>query len=136
MQAAGIADLIIVADLDESPCVTDRKEHILSRFRSLSAGAGGPPGNRPTTQIQIVCKEIEGWYLAGLNDIECQNMGMAESAISTSHISKEQFRSLMPASFSSVTAFMQAILLAYDLESARTKNRSLSYFIQKYASKQ
>ena len=66
MQAAGIADLIIVSDLDESPCVTDKKERILSRFRSLSADAGGPPGTRIGTKIQIVCKEIEGWYLAGV----------------------------------------------------------------------
>ena len=103
MQAAGIADLIIVADLDESPCVTDRKERILSSFRSLSAGQspGQPSGPYSSTRILIVCREIDSWYLAGLNDEECMRMRIPATLDSTDHISKEQFLSLMPDRFDS-----------------------------------
>ena len=134
MQAAGIADLIMVADLDESPCVTDRKERILSGFRSLSAGQspGQPSGPHSSTRILIVCREIDSWYLAGLNDEECMKMRIPATLDSTDHISKEQFLSLMPDRFHSKTEFMLEILSKFDHETARTKNSSFSYFMQKY----
>lgn len=134
MQASGAADLIIVADLDDSPCVTDRKGRILSGFRSLSAGAGGPSGSRTSTRILIVCREIESWYLAGLNDNECKRMGIPTGLASTDHVSKEQFRSLMPKRFRSEAEFKLELLQVFDQETARAKNSSFKYFMQKYAS--
>ena len=134
MQSVGTADLIIAADLDESPCVTDRKERILSSFRGLSAGAGGSSELRSFTQILVVCREIESWYLAGLDDNECQRLGIPTDWNNTDHLSKEQFLSLMPQSYTSKAEFMLEILHLFDHETARAGNRSFSYFMQKYGS--
>jgi hypothetical protein len=138
MQAAGIADLIIVADLDESPCVTDRKERIPSGFRSLSAGQspGQPTGPFSSTRILIVCREIESWYLAGLNDEECKRLGLTTTIDNTDRISKEQFLDLMPDRFDSKSEFMLEILRVFDHETARSKNSSFRYFMQKYGTDQ
>ena len=138
MQGGGIADLIIVADLDESPCVTDRKERIPSGFRSLSAGQspGQPTGPFSSTRILIVCREIESWYLAGLNDEECKRLGLTTTLDNTDRISKEQFLDLMPDRFDSKSEFMLEILRVFDHETARSKNSSFRYFMQKYGTDQ
>ena len=138
MQGGGIADLIIVADLDESPCVTDRKETIPSGFRSLSAGQspGQPTGPFSSTRILIVCREIESWYLAGLNDEECKRLGLTTTLDNTDRISKEQFLDLMPDRFDSKSEFMLEILRVFDHETARSKNSSFRYFMQKYGTDQ
>ena len=138
MQGGGIADLIIVADLDESPCVTDRKERIPSGFRSLSAGQspGQPTGPFSSTRILIVCREIESWYLADLNDEECKRLGLTTTIDNTDRISKEQFLDLMPDRFDSKSEFMLEILRVFDHETARSKNSSFRYFMQKYGTDQ
>jgi hypothetical protein len=138
MQGGGIADLIIVADLDESPCVTDRKERIPSGFRSLSAGQspGQPTGPFSSTRILIVCREIESWYLAGLNDEECKRLGLTTTIDNTDRISKEQFLDLMPDRFDSKSEFMLEILRVFDHETARSKNSSFRYFMQNYGTDQ
>ena len=130
MQTAGAADLIVVADLDESPCVTDRKERILSNFRSLAGSVDGSSEHPSSTQILIVCREIESWYLAGLTDNDCKQMGIPDSLNDTEHLSKEKFLGLMPERFGSKTDFMQAILDLFDLDTARSRNRSFRYFMQ------
>lgn len=131
MQATGVADLIIVADLDESPCVTDRKERVLSGFRNLISDAGGFSGPISFPEILIVCREIEGWYLAGLDENEYERLGILENLKDTDRVSKEQFLGLMPERFDSKTEFMLAILDVFDYETARSRNRSFRYFMQK-----
>ena len=130
MQTAGAADLIIVADLDESPCVTDRKMRILSNFRSLSMENDRLSKTRRSPRVLIVCKEIESWYLAGLTDNDCKKMGIPDSLNDTDHLSKEKFLGLMPERFGSKTDFMLAILDLFDLDTARSRNRSFRYFMQ------
>ena len=89
---------------------------------------------RRSPRVLIVCKEIESWYLAGLTDNDCKKMGIADSLNDTDHLSKEQFLGLMPGRFGSKTDFMLAILQVFDHETARARNRSFRYFIQKYES--
>ena len=132
MQASGEVDLVIVADMDESPCVTDKKERILSSFRSLSAGTGRSTELSSSTRILIVCREIESWYLAGLNDEECERLGLTTTIDNTDRISKEQFLSLMPHRYNSKAEFMLEVLRVFDHETARSKNTSFRYFMQKY----
>ena len=136
MQASGAVDLVIVADMDESPCVTDRMERILSSFRSLSAGTGRSSELSSSTRILIVCREIESWYLAGLNDEECKRLGLTTTVENTDRISKEQFLDLMPDSFDSKSEFMLEILRVFDHETARSKNSSFRYFMQNYGTGQ
>ena len=130
------ADAILVADLNASPCVTDRKERIRRRYRSLSGDTGTPLGPHLSTRILIVCKEIESWYLAGLSDIEFNRMGIATDLHHTDHFTKEQFLGLMPHRYSSRAEFMLEILQVFDHETARSKNSSFRYFMQNYGTDQ
>ena len=134
MQALGLADTLLVADLDESPCVTERKDRFLSTFRALAGDFGAVAGTPFPTIVLIVCKEIESWYLAGLNDESCNQIGVPTSSNSTDHITKEQFDKVMPSRFKTRIAFMEEILQVFDQETARAKNASFRYFMQKYAS--
>ena len=134
MQDAGLADIIIVADLDESPCVTDRKERVLSSFRTLSADASKPIEPRSSTRILIVCREIESWYLAGLNASECERLGISTGLYNTDHLTKERFLGLMPKRYNSKAEFMLEILQVFDHDTARSKNTSFGYFMRKYES--
>ncbi len=78
------AEYLFVSDLDESPCVTAKKARLASEFEKLSED-----------RILIVCKEIESWYLAGLNDEGCRQIRIPPS-YDTDRISKEQFNGMMP----------------------------------------
>ena len=115
------ADYIFVADLDASPCVTDRKERITSQFKKLSED-----------RILVVCREIESWYLAGLNDDSRRQIKIRRSYNNTDRISKEQFDRMMPQKFVSRIDFMQEIMKLFDRETALAKNTSFEYFMQKY----
>ena len=114
------ADYIFVADMDDSPCVTDRKEQIKSQFKKLSEN-----------RILVVCREIESWYLAGLNDDARRQIKIRRSYNNTDRISKEQFDRMMPQKFVSRIDFMQEIMKLFDRETASSKNTSFEYFMQK-----
>ena len=115
------ADYIFVADMDDSPCVTDRKERITSQFKKLSED-----------RILVICREIESWYLAGLNDDSRRQIKIRRRFNKTDSISKEQFDRMMPNKFVSRIDFMQEIMKLFDRETALTKNTSFEYFMQKY----
>ena len=126
------ADTILVADLNASPCVTDRKERLRRGYRSLSGATGTPVGPHLSTRIFVVCREIESWYLAGLSDTECQRLGIASGSKDTDHLTKEQFLGLMPHRFSSRAEFMLEILRVFDHETALSKNSSFRYLMQNF----
>lgn len=113
------AEYLFVSDMDESPCVTDKKERRASEFEKLSED-----------RILIVCREIESWYLAGLNDEGCSQIGIPPS-YNTDRISKEQFDGMMPKKFVSRIDFMQEIMKVFDQKTALTRNTSFGYFMRK-----
>ena len=115
------ADYIFVADMDDSPCITAKKERITSQFKKLSED-----------RILVVCREIESWYLAGLNDDSRRQIKIRRRFNKTDRISKEQFDSMMPEGFDSKIDFMQEIMKLFDRETASTKNTSFEYFMRKY----
>ncbi len=115
------ADYIFVTDMDDSPCVTAKKERITSQFEKLSED-----------RILVVCREIESWYLAGLNDDSHREIKIRRSYNNTDHISKEQFNRMMPKKFVSRIDFMQEIMKLFDRETALRKNTSFEYFMRKY----
>ena len=115
------ADYIFVADMDESPCVTAKKERITSQFEKLS-----------DDRILVVCREIESWYLAGLNDDSRRQIKIRRHFNKTDRISKEQFDRMMPERFVSRIDFMQEIMKLFDRETALAKNTSFEYFMRKY----
>jgi len=81
--------------------------------------------------ILVVIKEIESWYLAGLDDHACITLDLKPCTL-TDGITKEQFNSLIPKKFDSRVNFMIEILKIFSIETAKTKNRSFRYFIEKY----
>ena len=83
-----MVDTLLVVDLDDSPCVTDRKERVLSRFRALEGKLESETGPSFPTQVLIVCKEIEGWYLAGLSDESCDHIGISASFGNTDQVTR------------------------------------------------
>ena len=114
------ADYIFVADINDAPCVTAKKEEIKRRF-----------GNVNKDKIIVVKREIESWYIAGLNEGKCEDLKIPSFRI-TDDVTKEQFGKLIPEGFGSEIYFMQEILKFFDIETAKKKNRSFRYFFEKY----
>ena len=111
---------IFVADFDQGPCVTRRKDRLVSRY-----------GNLDIERILIVRRLIESWYLAGLNQDSCAELGI-RSPDDTSTISKEQFDDLVPSRFEDRVNFMVEVLNRYDIGAARQQNESFDYAMGKH----
>jgi len=119
------ADYVFVADINTSPCITQRKGHLIDGHKNMID---------PVYTV-VVGKEIESWYMAGVDDQACQEFGIA-SLPHTDDVTKEQFRSLMPKRFNdSVSDFMAALLKGFRVDLARRKNRSFCYLMDKLEAK-
>ncbi len=114
------ADYIYVTDINNSPCVTAKKQKTKNKLRNIDED-----------KIIVVIKEIESWYLAGLSDIESEKFKISIYS-TTDTITKEQFNSLIPKKFDSRIDFMLEILEFFSIEIAKQKNRSFRYCIEKY----
>ncbi|MEA1868571.1 MAG: hypothetical protein U9N09_00165 [Euryarchaeota archaeon] len=96
------ADYICVGDIDDVPCITAKKEKITDDF-----------GKKITTdKIVIVIREIEGWYLAGLDKKASKKIGIRKKIGTTDNITKEYFNQLIPKKMPR-PEFMQKILGNY-----------------------
>jgi len=113
-------DYIFVTDINNSPCVTDKKQKIQNKYRTIR-------GDR----IIVVIKEIEGWYLAGLGNTEAKKLKIGAYDV-TDTITKEQFNSLIHKKYDSRIDFMLEILKIFSIGLAKQKNSSFGYFIEKY----
>jgi hypothetical protein len=114
------ADYIFVADINDKPCVTAKKQDIQDTFRKAKIES-----------IVVVVREIEGWYLAGLDDASSEELGV-QPFLKTDTVTKEQFDSLIPRKFDSRIDFMLEVLKRFSIETARHKNGSFKYFAGKY----
>ena len=79
--------------------------------------------------IIVVKKEIESWYLAGL-DKESSKALRVPYLNSTDDVTKEQFNSMVPEKFDSEIDFMKEILKHFSIETAKQKNESFKHFIK------
>ena len=70
---------LFVADFDEGPCITLRKSRLTDKYNSLEE-----------KRILIVRREIESWYMAGLDSNCCNELNIPDF-IDAHSISKEQF---------------------------------------------
>jgi hypothetical protein len=114
------ADYLFVADINTSPCVTARKKRLVdSHKETIDAG-----------RMVIVIREIEGWYLAGLDDKSCKELAL-EPFSGTDDITKEDFGSLIPKKFASRIDFMAEVLKRFSVGIAGQKNKSFHYFISR-----
>ena len=114
------ADYIYVADINNAPCVTAKKQKIRNKLRAVD-------GDR----IIVVIKEIESWYCAGLRDEDLKKFKIY-SYKTTDTITKDQFNKLIPKVFTSRIDFMLEILKWFSIEIAKQKNKSFCYFIEKH----
>jgi len=111
---------IFLVDINNAPCVTAKKEQICHEVRHIDEN-----------KIFVVIKEIESWYLAGLDEKAAKKLGIkGKIPKTTDEVTKEQFNSLIPKKFDRID-FMQEILKNFSLEIAMQKNKSLRYFIEK-----
>lgn len=110
----------LVRDINRAPCVTAKKNSIKRKY-----GAEIDVSN-----VIIVAKEVEGWYLAGLDDKSCRELGL-ELFNNTDDVTKEHFNNLIPNKFDSRIDFMVELLKRFSLETAKHKNRSFAYFMSR-----
>lgn len=113
-------DYILVTDIDAEPSVRAKKQVIRRRFPDLN-----------TQKVIIVIQEIEGWYLAGVDNELQRTFGLTPYH-STDRLTKEAFNARIPDLFTSRIEFMVALLVNYSIESAMAQNRSFAYFVRAY----
>jgi hypothetical protein len=119
-KSAKDVDYIFVSDIDQAPCVTRKKQELLNKFPKLNKD-----------KIVIVIKEIESWYLAGLDTKACKKLKIKPFNY-TNDIDKEEFNKYIPKKFRSID-FMINILDYFSIETAKQKNNSFKYFANKYS---
>lgn len=116
------ANYLFIADFDQGPCVTLRKSRLIDRYGSLEP-----------ERILIVRREIESWYLAGLDSDAYEELRLPTHR-NTNDITKEQFEGLVPSRFDNRTDFMVEVLNRFSAETARSRNESFDYAMGKHFS--
>ncbi len=117
------SDYIFSADINRSPCVTQKKEVINQKIPEIEQN-----------RIVIVIKEIEGWYLAGLTSEILENLQLPTNVPDANLITKEQFDQLFLKRRTSRTALLAEMLDYYNIKQAVRSNHSFAYFYQKFLS--
>ena len=115
-----MGDCIFLTDINRAPCVTKKKTDIARKFK-----------NTNKDKIVVVIKEIESWYLAGLNEATSKKLKVSPPD-TTNDVTKEQFNKLIPKRFESRIDFMVESLKYFSIKTAKTKNKSFKYFVTKY----
>lgn len=113
-------DYILVADIDLEPNVNIKKNVLLGRFNALQK-----------EHIMVIIKEIESWYLAGIDDHTSRALGIRQLR-QTDFVTKEHFNRWIPGRYPSRIAFMVELLKHFSVDVAERKNRSFRHFITKY----
>jgi hypothetical protein len=113
-------DFILCADIDQEESVRAKKKVLNERY-----------GLFENDHIIIIIREIESWYLAGLDERAQHRLGIRQFG-STNHITKEIFNGMIPRHYTSRIAFMGDIITVFSLPVAREKNHSFAFFCQKY----
>jgi hypothetical protein len=112
---------LCIADLNNAPCTTFRKSTIGRKFPGLDLN-----------HLVIVTKEIESWYLAGLDAKTCKKLRISVPQ-STDSIDKEQFERLIPKRFHSRIDFLLEITKYFSINTAKQKSTSFLYFVTKHS---
>jgi len=115
------ADYIYLTDINYSPCITAKKGDVKRKYKNIDID-----------KIAIVVREIESWYLAGLDNMVCKKLKI-NTFNNTNDVSKEKFNTLIPKEFISRIDFMLEILKNFSIAIAEHKNTSFQYFLKKFA---
>ena len=114
-------DYLMLADYDDGPCISERKNTLTSRLVKLDSD-----------RVVIAKAEIESWYLAGLAD-DLRELFNIPAFRETEHVTKEQFNHLIPRQFKSRVDYMVEVLRRFDLTAAQRGNNSFRYLCTKYS---
>jgi len=120
------ADYIFVVDKNsERICITAKKIDTQKRYECVDID-----------KIIVVLKEIESWYLAGLNKADAQQLGLPVLE-NTENIGKKKFEEYLRNKFNYKTGFktkdfLTEILKYFSITTAKQKNASFKYFADKY----
>jgi len=112
-------ECLFVSDLDGKLCVSMKKGKICQEY-----------GNENIRNIIIVIKEIESWYLAGLNKEKSLRLKI-KNLPKTDDISSADFDKIIPKKFDSRTDFLIEVIKLFSIDVARNKNKSFKYFSNK-----
>ena len=111
---------LFTKDRDLAPCATSRKEKVRETHPSLSA-----------SDILVVSREIESWYLAGITNETAKRLGIRNLPDRTDDCVKRDPEHCKPGRFDSRNDFMLEILNRYDVPLARTRNNSFDYLLRR-----
>jgi len=114
------SDYFIWGDINSVPCVNAKKERLLVRYDKIL----------DAENIIVVIREIESWYLAGLDCNSCKKFGI-RTFQNTDNTTKEQFNKVIPEKFDSRIDFMIEILKKFSMDTAKQKNKSFGYFMSR-----
>jgi hypothetical protein len=113
-------DYIFVADIDTERSVRDKKQILYYHFSNIEGSS-----------IIVVIREIESWYYAGLSRESALSLEVPDLSM-TDELTKEDFNSLTPRKYDSRIDFMFEILKYFSIDSARMKNHSFRFFVDRY----
>lgn len=108
-------DYLFLADIDDFPCVTSKKERLKEKYPEIDI-----------KKTFVVIKEIESWYLAGLDKKSLKELSIKYQK-ETDNITKEIFNELKPDK-----VLYTDVLEYFSVETAIQKNNSFKYFKEKF----
>ena len=114
------AGYYFVKDINSTPCISIKRDEVHKESKKRIE----------IEKIIVVIKEIESWYVAGLDEKVCNELGI-HYLPHTNTLTKEEFNLLIPRDFDSRTDFMIELLKSFSIEIAKTKNTSFKYFCSK-----
>jgi hypothetical protein len=113
-------DYILCADIDREESVRAKKKVLNERY-----------GLFENDHMVIIIREIESWYLAGLDERAQHRLGIRQYG-ATDYITKEIFNGMIPRHYTSRIAFMGDIITLFSPHAAQQRNRSFAFFCHKY----
>ncbi|MCX5636512.1 MAG: hypothetical protein NTX52_02310, partial [Planctomycetota bacterium] len=103
------SDYFFLKDINTSPCITAKKQDVQKDYKKAI----------DSVNVIIVIREIESWYLAGLDDKSCKSLSLSKLS-HTDDITKEQFEKLISEKFVRID-FMIEILKRFSIETSKQK---------------
>jgi hypothetical protein len=116
---SGKKDYIFLADLDNST-IDNKKNQLIQIYKKIDRD-----------NIIIVCKEIEGWYLAGLSEKTANDLKINiddYKKLNPNIVTKAQFERLKPEHFRRMRLFYISAAKLFDYIIARQRNESFNFF--------
>lgn len=113
-------DYICVCDIDTTGCYPEKKRSIINKNNLIEED-----------KIVVVIKEIESWYLAGINNDFLRSIRAGLIDRNCNEITKEIFNNLIPKKMPRVI-FMDKILENYNFNLAKRNNSSFLYFLRTF----